>query len=100
MVHESGIIIARGCGEGESHLWVELVDSLDRTLDIARMDRRPDLYSCLNGVGIRLRLDIGLNGELVSRRGVPIRNEVVHHQVVDITETVSNSHWNHVDESC
>ena len=66
MVHETGIILATGEGcDGKEHVFsylrIELVDLLDRTLDVTRMDCSPDLHSRLDRLGIRFRLDVGFD---------------------------------------
>ena len=67
------------------YLRVQLVDLLNRSLDIARMDGRSNINSFLNRLYVGLQGDVGLGRELLRSGGVSIGDEVVHNQVVDIT---------------
>lgn len=93
VVHETDIIIAGGKGGWEraerckklSYLGIQLIDLLNGRLDISRVNRSPDLNPFLDGLQIRLQLNIGLDSKFLRRCRVAICDEVVHDQVVDIT---------------
>lgn len=96
VVHESHIIIAKtGEGHGDSvqeewhsvpYLRIQLIDPLDRRLDIPRMYGSSNFNSLLNRFQIRPKLDVGLDREFIRGCRVAIGDEVVHYQVIDITE--------------
>lgn len=63
---------------GFSYLRVELVDLLDRRLNITRMDRSTNVNSFLDGIAICLRLNVGLYGEFLRSSRIAVGDEVVH----------------------
>jgi hypothetical protein len=69
-----------------SYLRVQFVDLLDRQLNISRVNGSPNVNPLLNGFQIRPKVDVGLNRKLIRGSRVAIGDEVVHDQVIDITE--------------
>lgn len=70
----------------DSYLRVQLVNLLNRRLDISRVDGSPNINPLLNSFEVRPKLDVGLDRKLICGSRVAIGNEVVHDQVIDITE--------------
>lgn len=99
MVHETGLIIASRWGRiktkrgtfcrRNAYLRVQLVDLLDRSLNVPRVDRIANLYSLLDRLKIDLGLDIGLDGKFLCRSRIAVGYEVVHDQIVDIASRSS-----------
>lgn len=61
-----------------SYLRVELVDLLDRRLNITRMNRSTNVNSFLDGLAICLGLYVGLYGEFLRSSRIAVGDEVVH----------------------
>ena len=85
MVHETGIIIAKGevgcCGYEEgyrSYLRIELVDLLNGRLDVPQMDRSTDVYPFLDRINIFIGLNISFHCEFLRSSRVAVGDEVVH----------------------
>lgn len=92
VVHETNIIIeAREGGvlmwrKSVSYLRVQLVDLLDCQLNVSRVNGSSNVNPLLNGFQICSKLDVGLNRKLIRGSRVAIGDEVVHDQVIDVTE--------------
>lgn len=70
--------LGRKAGTDASYLRVELVDLLDRRLNITRVDRSTNVNSFLDRIAICLGLNVGLYSKLLRSGGVAIGDEVVH----------------------
>jgi len=69
-----------------SYLRVKVIDFLNGQLNIARVNGGPDFHPFLNALQIWSPLNIGLDCKLLCSGGISISDEIVHDQVIDVTE--------------
>jgi hypothetical protein len=90
VVHETWSNPSKGVSVGKrewenSYLRVELVDLLDRSLNIPGVNGSANVYPFLNSIDICPLLDIGLYCKFLRSGWVAIGDEVVHDQVINVT---------------
>lgn len=81
----AGMIDGASGKGGRSYLRIQFIDLFDRQLDITRVDGGPYLNPVLDRIKIRLELDVGLDRKFLCSTRVPIGDEVVHNQIVNVT---------------
>lgn len=73
-------------GEENAYLGIDLIDLLDRELDVASVNGIPHLDTLLDLLRIKLRVEIGLLCKFGSGSRVSLIYQVIHDNKVDITK--------------
>lgn len=71
--------------EESTYLRVQVINARDGILDVAPLQGLPDVHPTLDAIKIHWGDHARLPAELLSSRFVPLDDEVVHHQPVQIT---------------
>lgn len=67
-----------------AYIWVQVVDHLKSSFDVAAQDAVSDVNSLLDGVGVAMLANICFHLELGGGVGVSLVDQVVHDNRVDI----------------
>lgn len=94
MVHENKYnhVVDDEVGDESTYFGVEVIDQLDGLLQVSAMNGVPYSYSFFNSCQVCFLLYIGLGSKLLSSRGVSLRDQIVHDQLVYIT-ACANGQW-------
>lgn len=74
-----------------TYLWIKPVQGLNSLLNLALMDRVPDLLASLDGGVLLPRREVGLFRKLGGSQSVSFHGQVVQNQVVDIAVEIRQS---------
>lgn len=72
-------------GEENTYLRVQVVNARDRILNVAPLQGLTDVHPTLNAIKINWGDHARLPAELLSSGFVPLDDEVVHHQAIQVT---------------
>lgn len=89
MVHETGYNPARGRRRDAvclSYLRVQIIDLGDSSVDVASMDSLSYFYARLNELLFERKLNVRFFGELLCSSGIPLADQIVHDDKVDVTD--------------
>jgi hypothetical protein len=81
------LIIGNG-GAGQwykTYLWTDIANELNGLLEVSSMDSFSN-PNTLSNIFIRRLFDVGFLRELLGGRGIALVDQVVHNEIVDITE--------------
>lgn len=69
-----------------AYLWTQVVDKLNGLLKVASIDEISYLYPLLDRAVVLWSINIGFHCKLLSSRRVALGDQVVHNQVIDVSE--------------